>query len=122
VKAASLAFTPGGCIAMGQIGAILTIDKLLVAFKFARNRTRGTLESPCNFGFGPTAYAKLGDVVPFVLRELVVSIHVASLSCRKLMLVVSQLSHFLSRVLHLLLESAEHNKSLQLSPKRPPGR
>ena len=39
VEAASLAFTPGGCIAVGQIGAILTIDELLVAFKFPRNRT-----------------------------------------------------------------------------------
>ena len=76
VEAASLAFTPGGCIAVGQIGAVLTIDELLVAFKFPRNRTRGTRESPCNFGFGSTAYAKLGDVVPFVLRELSVATQV----------------------------------------------
>ena len=117
VEATSFPFTPGSGIAVGEVRAILTIDELLVAFKFPRNRTRGTLESPCNFCFGPTAYAKLGDVVPFVLRELVVSIHVASLSCRKQMLVASQLSHFQTRVLHLLLESTQSNKSLQLSPK-----
>jgi hypothetical protein len=76
VKAASFAFTPGSGIAMGQIGAILTIDELLFAFKFPRNRTRGTRESPCNFGFGSTAYAKLSDMVPFVLRELSVATQV----------------------------------------------
>ena len=76
VEATSFPFTPGSCIAVGQIGAVLTIDELLVAFKFPRNRTGGTLESAGNFGFGPTAYAKLGDVVPFVLRELSIATQV----------------------------------------------
>jgi hypothetical protein len=88
---------------VSQIGAILAIDELFVALEFPTNGTGRALESPGNISFGPTAYAKLGDVVAFVLRELV----------------VSQLSHFLARVLHLLLESTRHNKSLQLSPQRP---
>ena len=121
VEAASLASSSGSRIAVGQVGAILAIDELLVALKFPTNGTGGALESAGNIGFGLAAYPKLGDVVPFILRELVVSIHVASLSCRKLMLVVSQLSHFRTRVLHLLLESTTHNKSLQLSPKKPTG-
>jgi hypothetical protein len=107
VEAASFASPPGGCITVGQIGAILAIDELFVAFEFPTNGTGRALESSGNISFGPTAYAELGDVVAFVLRELVVSIHNASLSCRKLMRVVSQLSHLLARVLHLLLESAE---------------
>ena len=76
VEAASFPSAPGSCIAVGQIGAVLTIDELLVAFKFPRNRTGGTLESASNFGFRPTAYAKLGDVVPFVLRELSIATQV----------------------------------------------
>jgi hypothetical protein len=37
----------------------------------------GAPESTGNIGFGLAPYAKLGDVVAFVLRELVASIHVA---------------------------------------------
>ena len=76
VKAASFALTSGGCIAVGQISAVLAIDELLVAFKFPTDCTGGARESPCNFGFGSTAYAKLSDVVPFVLRELSVATQV----------------------------------------------
>ena len=53
MKAASFAFPSGGCIAVGQIRSILTVDELLVALKFPGDRTRGTLESPGNIGFGP---------------------------------------------------------------------
>jgi hypothetical protein len=45
----------------------------------------------------------------------VVSIHKASLSWSKWMRVVSQLSHFFSSLLHLLVESTLSNMALQLT-------
>ena len=94
---ASLALPSSRCIAMGQIGTVPAIDLLLVALKLPTDGTRRAPQSTGNIGAGGVAYPKLGDVVAFVLRELMVSIHVASLSCRKLMLgsisTLSFLSH-----------------------------
>jgi hypothetical protein len=76
VEAAPLASPPGGGIAVGQVGAIFAIDELLVSLKFPTNRTGRSLESPGDIGFGPATYPKLGDVVPFLLRELSVATQV----------------------------------------------
>ena len=76
VEAASFASPPGGGIAVGEVGAIFAIDELLVSLKFPRNRTGRSLESPGDIGFGLATYAKLGDVVPFLLRELSVATQV----------------------------------------------
>ena len=76
VKAASFAFASGGCIAVGQVCTILAVDELLIALKFPADSTGGTRESPGNIGFGHAAYTKLGDVVPFIVRELSVATQV----------------------------------------------
>ncbi len=76
MEAASFAFPSGSRIAVGQISAVLAIDKLLVTFQFPTNCTRGALEGPGNISVGPAAYAKFGDVVPFFMRELSIATHV----------------------------------------------
>jgi hypothetical protein len=67
---------------------------------------------------GFSTYQEAGNSISFLLRELVISIHVASLSWRKRMPVVSQLSHFFAIVLHLLVESTGPNMALQLTAWR----
>lgn len=119
MKAAAQPTTSGLCVALGQICAIVSINNLLVSLQLPSDSTEGALELAGNLRIGPAPYAKLRDVVSFVLRELEVATHVASLSWRKQMLVVSRLSHFFARGLHLLLESTKPNKLLQLSPNRP---
>jgi hypothetical protein len=63
--------------------------------------------------------AKLGNGVAFILREWMISTQVwipflgGKVTRTQ---VASRLSHIVSRPLHLLLESAPSNMSLQLSP------
>ena len=77
------------------------------------------LKSPGNSGNGRVPIAELGNRVPFVLRELMIATQVwipflgGKVTRTQ---VASRLSHFVSRALHLLLESAPPNKSLELSP------
>jgi hypothetical protein len=76
VKAAAYASPSGGCIAVGRISTISSIDRLFVACKFPADRTGGTLELASDLSVGSTAYPKLRDMVAFILRELKVTTHV----------------------------------------------
>jgi hypothetical protein len=62
-------------------------------------------------------YQERADSVAFLLRELMIPTHVCVLFLVEIDVYGggSQLSRFYSRALHLLLEFAEPNKSLQLS-------
>ena len=117
MKAAAGSLSSGGCITVSQIGTVPAINDLLVAGNFATDRTGGALKRSGNCRNGRVSIAELGNGVSFILRELVIATQVCVLfRSWNRAYTVSPLSQSLTRALHLLLESAMPNKSLELSP------
>jgi len=104
---------------MCQLCAVVGIVVGSIARELAADGAGRSAQAACDFRVGFSSYQEACNSISFLLRELVVSIHKASLSWRKWMRVVSQLSHFFATVLHLLVESMMANMALELTAQRP---
>ena len=100
---------------MCQLCAVVGIMVGSIAREFAADGTGRSAQAASDLRIGFSTYQEAGNSISFLLRELVVSIHKASLSWSEWMRVVSQLSHFFATVLHLLVESTVSNMALQLT-------
>jgi hypothetical protein len=100
---------------MCQLSAVVGIVVGSVARELAADGARRSTQASGDFCIGFSTYQEAGNSISFLLRELVVSIHKASLSWPKWMRVVSQLSHFFATALHLLVESTPSNMALELT-------
>jgi hypothetical protein len=117
VEAAAHTSTPGRCIAVGQVGSICAIAVAAVARQFSADRTLRAAKGAGDVGVGSATYQKSSNTVPFFLRELAIATHVCILFLAGIDAYdsISALS-FLCQRLHLLVESAKANKSLEQSP------
>jgi hypothetical protein len=100
---------------MCQLCTVVGIVVGSVARELAADGACRSPQATGDFCIRFSTYQEAGNSISFLLRELAVSIHKASLSWRKWMRVVSQLSHFFATVLHLLVESTQANMALQLT-------
>ena len=109
VGSPTFAASSGSGIAVCQLCAVVGIMVGSIARELAADGTGRSAQAASDLRIGFSTYQEAGNSISFLLRELVISIHVASLSWRKRMPVVSQLSHFFAIVLHLLVESTAAN-------------
>jgi hypothetical protein len=68
---------------MGQLCTVVEIVVGSIARELAADGARRSTQAARDFGIGFSTYQEAGNSISFLLRELMVSIHAASLSWRK---------------------------------------
>jgi len=109
----------GHCVAMRYLGAIRRITVTPITRELPANGAGVAVHHAGDLGLRLATYQESANSIAFLLRELMILTHVCVLFLAEIDVYTagSQLSQSYSRALHLLLEFAMHNKSLELSPK-----
>ena len=117
-EADSLPPSPGCRIALRQRSAVGSVTVAAIASALPEHSTGRATNGAGDFGYRFAAFPKGGDAVSFFLRELSVPTQWCVPFLAETDVPVGlQLSQFHSRALHLVLEFAQDNMSLQLSPR-----